>query len=116
MRKTGPTNEQLRAEIRALRKQKAAIWKRIAKDLEKPTRSRRKINLSKINRHAKAGDTVVVPGKVLSAGNLDKKLTIAAWQFSGAAKEKIKAAGGETFTLKQLADKNPKGTKVKIIG
>lgn len=115
-RRTGPTNPLLRAEIRALRKQKAAIWKRIAKDLEKPTRIRRTVNLLRINRHVKAGDIIVVPGKVLSTGNLDKKITIAAWQFSGAAKEKIKAAGGEALTLKQLVAKNPKGTKVKIIG
>lgn len=116
MRRTGPTNPQLRAQIRALRKQKAAIWKRVAADLKKPTRIRRTVNLSTINRHTKTGDVVVVPGKVLSAGNLDKKITIAAWQFSEGAKEKIKAAGGEALTLKQLVTKNPKGSKVKLIG
>ncbi|MBD3263325.1 50S ribosomal protein L18e [Candidatus Woesearchaeota archaeon] len=116
MRKTGPTNPVLRAEIRELRKQKAKIWKRIAKDLQKSTRNRRAVNLSRVNRHAKAGETIVVPGKVLSAGTLDKKITIAAWQFSKAAEEKIKAAGGKAITLKQLLEKNPKGTKVRLIG
>ena len=115
-RKTKITNPQLQKEIRELRKQKAAIWKRIAKDLEKPARKRRTVNLSRINRHAKAGEVIVVPGKVLSAGNLDKKLTIAAWQFSEAAKQKIKSTGGEILTLTQLANKNPKGSRVKLIG
>jgi len=115
-RKTKTTNPQLRAEIRLLRKQKAAIWKRVAKDLEKPTRVRRAVNLERINRYTKDGDVVVVPGKVLSAGDLNKKITIAAWQFSETAKQKIKAAGGEIITFKQLIDKNPKGTKVKLLG
>ena len=110
------TNPQLLEEIKLLRKQKAAIWKRIAKDLQKPARSRREINLSRINRHAKAGEIIAVPGKVLSAGNLDKKITIAAWQFSERAKEKIKSAGGEIITFKQLIEKNPKGTKVRLLG
>ena len=116
MRKTKITNPELKKEIRELRKKKAAIWRRIAKDLERPTRIRRIVNLSRINRHTKTGDVIAVPGKVLSAGNLDKKITVAAWQFSARAKEKIKAAGGEILTLTQLATKNPKGSKIKLIG
>jgi len=115
-KRTGPTNEELVKEIRTLRKQKAAIWKRIAKDLEKPARKRRAVNLSRINRYTKDGDVVAVPGKVLASGSLNKKITIAAWQFSKSAEEKIKQSKSKTMSLSELAGQNPKGTNVKIIG
>ncbi|MBR9690597.1 50S ribosomal protein L18e [Candidatus Woesearchaeota archaeon] len=113
-------NQQLTSLVQELKKvsaeKKVNIWKRIAKDLEKPTRIRRIVNLSKINRFTKANDVVVVPGKVLGSGEIDKKLTVAAYQFSGSAEKKIKDAKGNALTLDELAKKNPKGAKVKIIG
>jgi len=115
-KRTGPTNPELQKEILRLRSKKAAIWRRVAEDLKRPTRTRRRVNLSRINRHVKDGEVIVVPGKVLAAGKLEKKIKIAAWQFSNAAKEKIIAAGGKIFSLTELADQNPKGSGVKIIG
>ena len=51
-KRTGPTNEKLIKMIREMKtlsnSQKAPIWKRIAFELEKPTRSRVSVNLSKI--------------------------------------------------------------------
>ena len=71
-------NNQLTSLIIELKKQsiqnKVNIWKRIASDLEGPTAKRRVVNLSRINRYAKANDIVVVPGKVLSMGEINKKL------------------------------------------
>ena len=40
------------------------VWKRIASDLEKPTRRRSAVNLYKINKYTKDEETVIVPGKV----------------------------------------------------
>ncbi|MEK6916715.1 MAG: 50S ribosomal protein L18e [Nanoarchaeota archaeon] len=113
-------NNQLTSLIIELKKQSIQnnvnIWKRIASDLEGPTSRRRVVNLSRINRYAKANDIVVVPGKVLSMGEIDKKLTIAAHAFSGNAIEKIRNSGSKAISINELIKENPKGSKVRIIG
>ena len=116
MRRTGPTNEIMQQTIAALKQQKAKLWARVARELERATRQRREVNLSRIQRFAKDGETVLVPGKVLSAGVLQRKVNVAAWNFSAAAREKIKAAGGKALSLQELIKTNPKGTGVKVIG
>ena len=92
------------------------ICKRFANDLEKPTRQRRVVNLSRISRYTKENETIVVPGKVLGAGNLEHKLTISAFQFSDGAKEKIAKNGSKIVTLLDLSKENPSGKGIKIIG
>ena len=96
--------------------QGAAIWKRIAVDLEKPTRQRRVVNLSRLSVHTSENDVIVVPGKVLGAGTLNHKLTIAAYQFSGSAKEKLLKNGSKLIPLEELSAHDPKGKKIRIIG
>ncbi|HII17350.1 TPA: 50S ribosomal protein L18e [Candidatus Woesearchaeota archaeon] len=118
--RTGPTNAELQELIHGLKKQsavhKVSLWKRVATDLEKPTRRRRVVNLSRINRFTEDGETIVIPGKVLGAGDLQRKLRIAAYQFSTDAKEKILASGSTIITLEELAKESPKGKKIRIIG
>lgn len=115
MKRTGPTNEALIELIRKLKKlsreKNVKIWKAVAKQLERPTRIRRKVNLFKINKYTKENDTIVIPGKVLGEGNLDHKVTIAAFQFSENAKEKCKC-----ISIEELMKKNPDGKNIKIIG
>ena len=120
MKRTGPTNPHLQKLIRDLKKLSAEkqvnLWRRIAKDLEKPTRIRRKVNLYKIEKHLKNGETAIVPGKLLSLGDLTKKVEIAAYQASQQAKEKITKAGSKFLTIHELMKKNPQGKKIRIIG
>lgn len=120
MKRTGPTNIVLRKTIRLLykysREFKAPIWRAIARELEKPRRKRRCVNISRINRYTKSGDTVVVPGKVLGSGSLDHPVTVAAISFSKTAFEKIKATGGTPLHILDLVKINPRGSNVKIIG
>ncbi len=120
MKKTGPTNPVLKNLINDLKKksidQNANIWKRVALDLEKPTRKRRVVNLSRINRHTKKDEIIIVPGKVLGSGSLNHKLTISAFQFSDGAKEKIIKSGAKIVPLKELSDKSPKDKRIRIIG
>jgi len=115
-KRTGPTNLELQNLIKSLKKlstkEEVNIWKRIAKDLEKPTRQRRKVNLYKIDKHTREGEIAIVPGKVLSLGELNKKITVAAYQFSDAAKKKIE----KSISITELMKSNPKGKKVRIIG
>jgi|TARA_B100001964_G_scaffold111440_2_gene124391 large subunit ribosomal protein L18e len=120
MKRTGPTNPLLEKLIGELKKrsneQSINLWKRVASDLEKPTRQRRVVNLSKINRYTKEDETIVVPGKVLGSGALNHKLTISAYQFSDQAKDKLEKAGAEIVSLLDISKEKPNGKKIKIIG
>ena len=119
-KRTGATNPILLRLIMELKKrsneQDVIIWKRVANDLEKPTRQRRVVNLSSISRYTKENETIVVPGKILGAGNLEHKLTISAFQFSNGAKEKIEKAGAKIVPLLELSKENPSGKGIRIIG
>lgn len=95
--------------------QDVKLWKRIASDLEKPTRQRREINVYKIDQNSKDNDFVIVPGKVLGMGELTHKVNVAALAFSGEAKEKI-SAQGSVLTIEELMKMNPKASKVKVLG
>lgn len=94
---------------------KAPVWKRVASDLEKPTRRRRVVNVYKIEKYAKDNEIVVVPGKVLGTGDLNKKVTVAAFNFSDDAFKKIKEKGN-AISIKELIEKNPQGKKIRLMG
>lgn len=120
VKRTGPTNIVIRKTIRLLKKaskeNKVKIWKDVAERLEKPSRQRIIVNVSRINRHIKDGDIVLVPGKVLGAGKIDHRVTVAALSFSKLAYEKIVSAGGKCVHILDLLSLNPKGSNIKIIG
>ena len=113
------TNTELGTLITALKehaaKNKTALWKRVAIDLEKPTRKRRIVNVFKINQYSKENETIIVPGKVLGVGELNKKVSVAAFNFSDEAYRKIKEKG-EALTIAQLMTKNPSGKGVRVLG
>ncbi|OKY77121.1 MAG: Ribosomal protein L18E [Candidatus Methanohalarchaeum thermophilum] len=92
------------------------IWKDIAERLEKPRSNYSEVNISKINRHVKEGEDIIVPGKVLGSGRLEKPVNIAALDFSDTAITKIKQADGEHLSIEELIQKNPKGSGITIIG
>ena len=92
-----------------------ALWKKVHKDLSRPSRQRSCVNLFKIAKHAREGETVVVPGKILSVGELGRAVTVAAYQCSAAAKQKIIDAKGQVLTIEELLAKNPKGQKVRVL-
>ncbi len=119
MKRTGPTNIGLRRLIHELRKASRAYnapaWRYVAELLERPTRKRVEVNLSKINRYAREGEVVVVPGKVLGAGRLEKPVTVAAYSFSGEAIRKIREAGGRALTIPQLLEENKTARGVRVI-
>ena len=115
--KTNPHLIALISDLKAKTREneEAAIWRDIALRLEKPKRNWAEANLSKLERYAQDGETIIVPGKVLAAGSVTKKLTVAAYDFSDAAAAGIKAAGGETMTIRELMENNPKGSGVRIM-
>ena len=119
MKSTGPTNYLIVKLARELRKasnqNKAQVWRKVSELILKPRRKRVEVNLSKINRYAKRDNVIIVPGKVLAAGTLDKPVTVAALSFSKMAVLKIKATGGRVITLEELIKENPRGNGIKIM-
>jgi large subunit ribosomal protein L18e len=110
--KTNPELTKIIKELKTVSiKNQAKIWKRVATELEKPTRKRRHINLYQIEKLTKDGETIIVPGKVLGTGELSKQVKIAAWEFSEQAQSKIK----NPLTIQSLIKENPKGRNIRII-
>ncbi len=114
-----PVNKELLDTINLLRKtayhEKAFIWRRVRELLYRPKRRRVVVNISKLNRYTQEGDIVIVPGKVLGSGYIDHKIKVAAYDFSVSARKKLKDAGCEILSIKELLVENPKGRGVKVI-
>ena len=117
--KSSNKNLQVQELVKQLKKlsieQKVKFWKRIASDLEKPNRQRRIVNVWKIDKYAKDNETVIVPGKVLGTGELNKKVNVAAFNFSDEALTKI-SKNGKALSIEELMKANPKGKGVRILG
>ncbi len=118
-KKIHKTNPQLMELIDALkqtaREQHVAIWKELARRLEAPSKNHAEVNLSRLNRSTSSNDVVVVPGKVLGTGSIDHPISIAALNFSEAARAKILAASGTIATLGEVIETEPRGSNIKII-
>ncbi len=82
------------------------------KNLMQKSRSRRaEVNVGKISKLTKKGDSIVVPGKVLGTGAIDHAVTVAANNFSESARRKIEAAGGKTIGIEAVEDKKARVIK-----
>ena len=97
------------------RKNKARAWRRIAEELKKPRKNMAEVNVGKLSRYAANGEVVVVPGKVLGSGAIDKSVKVVALSFSKSAEKKIKEAKGECIKIEEYIDKNPEGKKIRIM-
>lgn len=118
-KREGPANPILRRLIRKLRRRgrerNANIWLDLAEELSGSNRARAEVNISQLNRHTDSEDTVAVPGKVLGSGKLDHPVSVAAFNFSSRARERIRSAGGETLSVEKLLERNPDGENVFIM-
>ena len=101
---------------KASTKHDAPIWARLAKDILKPSSARRDINLYRINKLTKDGDTVVVPGKVLGVGNISHKITLCPFSISSPALTKVLESGGKVVYHEELIEQNPTGKGVVLLG
>ena len=98
------------------RNNKAPVWRDIALRLEGPKRNWAEVNISKLDRYAGDGEVVVIPGKLLGSGEIAKKVKVAAYRFSGQARDKITKAGGQDMSIEELMAENPTGSKIRIMG
>lgn len=109
-RKTNPAMIEL---IRTAKKH--AGWLTISRMLSGPSQNYQALNLSEIDKHSKEGDTIVVLGKVLSSGDVSKKLRICALSISSSAREKLKKTKSEFVTIAEEIKINPKAEGIKFI-
>lgn len=92
-------------------------WRAIAEKLEKPSSSWRAVNVGEIQRVAdEEAPLVVVPGKVLGSGYLDREVTVTAWSFSEQAKDKIEDAGGRWLALQDAVDEFADAEDLQVVG
>ncbi len=91
------------------------IWRDIATRIEASSSKYAEVNLSKINRYASNGETILVPGKVLGSGIIEASVKVAALNFSQSATDKITGAQGQCMSIEQLLKDNPKGSQVRIL-
>ncbi|MBI4257368.1 MAG: 50S ribosomal protein L18e [Thaumarchaeota archaeon] len=101
---------------RASRKNKAKIYNVAAEYLAKSGSGRPQVNVGRIGYNTKAGDVVLVPGKVLGAGAIPHKVIVGAYSFSKASAEKIEDAGGRALSLSEMLNEYPSGKGVVLIG
>jgi len=117
--KAKPTNPELIRVVKMLKKRSKEtgerLWKYAAEKLMKPKRRRVEVNVSRINRYTKEGETILVPGKVLGAGVIDHPVTVAAFGFSKKAIEKIEAAGGKCLSIEELLRMGVPASKVRVM-
>ncbi|MGD0729405.1 MAG: 50S ribosomal protein L18e [Candidatus Micrarchaeaceae archaeon] len=78
------------------------LWKRVYRLVAVPARTRKVVNLTKLEKYTKDGDNVIVPGKVLSNGVITHKLKIAAIEFSEPALKNLKEANCKIVDLKDM--------------
>jgi len=113
VRTRAKSNPIIKETVKLGLKQKA--WIKIVQFISAGKRNYSTINLRELDHKTTAGDTVLVLGKILSSGNLTKKIKIVALSISKGAREKLKETKSEFVHVKDEIIKNPKGEGIKII-
>lgn len=90
-------------------------WMEISSSLSGLSNDRVVFNLDFIDKQVKTGETVVIPGKVLSMGELTKKIKIVALAASKSAIEKINKNGSTFTTIIEEIKSNPEAKGIKIL-
>lgn len=92
---------------------KNSSWNEVASIMTTSTKRLPQINLSKIE--STDAKTIVIPGKVLSQGEITKKLKVVAFKFSEKAKEKLKNAGCEITSIIKEIESNKDAKDIIIL-
>ena len=107
------TNSELVETIIAAKKNKA--WLEVAGLISTPRKNHIDMNLGEIDKKTKQGETILVPGKVLSQGEINKKIKIAAIGFSEKAREKLIKSGSEIINILKEIKLNPNAKDIRIL-
>ncbi len=102
-------NTNVRSWLDALARDKPAgaspLMRRVRLLVSKPKRQRVSVNLYKLDMHVKQGETAVVPGKVLSGGEVSHAFDVAAMEFSDAARKKLLDKGCKIIDVSDLNER-----------
>ena len=98
-----------------IQSKKLKSWLEIANMVSGPRRKQASLNLSQIDKETKEGDTIIIPGKVLSGGKVSKKIRIAALYFSKSAEKKLKEKKCEVVKIKDEIKINPGAKGLKVL-
>lgn len=83
----------------------AGLASRMIRLVALPRRQRVKVDLKKLNTSAEVGSNMVVPGKILGTGSIDKKFTFTAIEISLPALMKLKDAGCTPVHISEMLKK-----------
>ncbi len=107
------TNPQIKETIRlALKNQN---WLPLVKTIASSARKYSSINLNDIDEESKAGDTILVIGKILSSGDITKKIRLCSLGISKPALEKLKKTKSEYSSILNEIEINPKAQGIKVL-
>jgi large subunit ribosomal protein L18e len=101
--------------LRAAKKTGNESWLKVAGVLSGPRRERIAINLGDIEKATKEGDSVLIPGKVLSQGEISKKIAVIAFNFSEKAEEKLLKTKSSAISILDEIKKNPPAKGLRIL-
>ncbi|MEM4271708.1 MAG: hypothetical protein QXD13_01310 [Candidatus Pacearchaeota archaeon] len=90
-------------------------WMKYAKILSVANRKQANVNLGEIDAKASMGDTILIPGKVLSEGEITKKIRICSFGISKMAREKLKNSKSDWDSILNEIKKNVRAEGLKII-
>jgi len=106
-------NPELIEIIRLAKKNKN--WQKVAEILSGSRRNKIVMNLEGIDKEAKDSETILIPGKILSQGEINKKIKIVANDFSERAKEKLTRAKIKFSNINEEIKKNPDAKGIRIL-
>ncbi len=90
-------------------------WLDVARILSGSRKNMVNFNLEKINNKTNEGEIVIIPGKVLSQGEIDKKIKIIALGFSKKAEEKLSKSKIKFSSINEEIKINPTAKGIKIL-
>ncbi len=106
------SNSELVETINSAKKNKN--WAKVASILSGPRKNYSQANLKDIEKES-GNETIIIPGKVLSEGEINKKVKIAALNFSSKAQEKLLKSKCEILSINEEIKKNPEGKNIKVL-
>ncbi len=99
-----------------IKAKKGEKWLEVAGIISGSRRKRTNLNLDEINKEIKKdGEKILVPGKVLSQGEINKKVKVIALSFSKKAQEKLLKSGCQTSTILEEIKLNPSAEGFRIL-
>lgn len=93
---------------KAQQEKRKPLYKRVRALVAVPARRRTDVDIFKISKETKEGDSVIVPGKVLGVGAMSHSVSIAALGFSATALKSLQDSNCKVITLKDALAANPR--------